>query len=45
MKRQDFIAGLGIAAVWSPVVRAQQNAMPVVGYLYAGSPEQTVAME
>jgi putative ABC transport system substrate-binding protein len=39
MKRREFIAGLG-AAAWPFVARAQQPTMPVVGYLYSGSPEQ-----
>jgi putative ABC transport system substrate-binding protein len=39
MRRREFIAGLGSAAAWPVVARAQQQGRPLVGVLSGTSPE------
>jgi hypothetical protein len=44
MRRREFIAGIGSAAAWPMVARAQQTQLPVVAFVNGGSADGAAAV-
>jgi putative tryptophan/tyrosine transport system substrate-binding protein len=44
MRRRDFIASLGSATIWPFSARAEQPAIPVIGFLSARSPPEAASV-
>jgi putative ABC transport system substrate-binding protein len=43
MRRRNFLKGIAASVAWSSAARAQQAALPVVGYLNVGAPDTNPA--
>jgi putative ABC transport system substrate-binding protein len=44
MRRREFICLIGGAAAWPLRARAQQQKVPIVGFLHPGSPEPSASL-
>jgi hypothetical protein len=44
MRRREFMAGFGSSVAWPAVARAQQPAMPVIGFVHAASADASAGV-